>query len=132
MPDFGVILTVTALMVASFGLILSMGGILVYRGSSNKGLSELDAKTIISLQAQNEAQEKQMEAQEKQIQALEKKVARCEGVISTIRYTLKDRRRLRLEVKDDFVMLVDERTGAEITVPIHTGPLSKEEKEDRP
>src|SRR5258708_7213911 len=97
-----------------------------------KGLSELDAKTIISLQAQNEAQEKQMEAQEKQIQALEKKVARCEGVISTIRYTLKDRRRLRLEVKDDFVMLVDERTGAEITVPIHTGPLSKEEKEDRP
>ena len=77
--------------------------------------------TIQSLQAQNEAQEKQ-------IQALEKKVAKCEGVVSTIRYTLKDRRRLRLEVKDDFVTLIDERTGAEITVPIHTGPLEKEKE----
>src|SRR5258708_20356232 len=122
MPDFGFILPLTALMIALFGLILSIGGILVYRGSRNKGLSELDAKTIISLQAQNEAQEKQMEAQEKQIQALEKKVARCEGVISTIRYTLKDRRRPPPEWKDDFDRLFNAPTAPKLTSPTHTPP----------
>jgi len=127
MPDFSsFFLPIFSLVIALFA---AVGVVVAFLGNRNKGLSEVQTSTITSLQATIQSLQAQNEAQEKQIQALEKKVAKCEGVISTIRYTLKDRRRLRLEVKDDFVMLIDERTGAEITVPIHTGSLSKEEKE---
>ncbi len=127
MPDFSSFVPMFSLVIA---LLAAVGVVVAFLGNRNKGLSEVQTSTITSLQATIGSLQAQNEAQEKQMQTLEKKVARCEGVISTIRYTLKDRRRLRLEVKDDFVTLVDERTGAEITVPIHNGPLSKEEKED--
>src|SRR6266699_6216884 len=126
MPDFSSFVPMFSLVIALFA---AVGVVVAFLGNRNKGLSEVQTSTITSLQATIQSLQAQNEAQEKQIQALEKKVAKCEGVISTIRYTLKDRRRLVLSVKDDFVMLVDERTGAEITVPIHNGPLSKEEKE---
>src|SRR6266852_5928482 len=121
MSDFGVLLPLTALMIALFGLILSVGGIFVYRGSRNKGLSELDAKTITSLQAQNEAQEKQ-------IHILEKKIARCEGVISTLQFTLKSRRGLLLEVNGELITITDTRTGAEqsVKIKIDSGELKEE------
>jgi len=129
MPDAVLFLPLLSIGIALIGTIGTVGFVIAFLGNRNKGLSEVQTSTITSLQATIQSLQAQNEAQEKQIQALDKKVARCEGVISTIRYTLKDRRRLRLEVKDDFVTLVDERTGAEITVPIHNGSLSKEEKE---
>ncbi len=124
------LLPLTALMIAIFGMVLSVGSILIYRGSRGKGLSELDAKTITSLQAQNSSQEKQMQAQEKQMQVMEKKIMQLDRTIKTIQDTLRKRRKLRLEINGEYVTLIDERTGAEITVPIHTGPLEKENKEE--
>ncbi len=99
---------------------------IAFVGNRNRGLSEVQGSTIVALQAQNEAQEKQ-------IKILEKKIMRLEGVLSTLQYTLKDRRRLRLEVRDEYVILTDERTGAEITVPvqIHVNEaVHKDEKEE--
>ncbi len=124
------LLPLTALMIAIFGMVLSVGSILIYRGSRGKGLSELDAKTITSLQATIVALEAQDEAREKQVAVLEKKVAQHERVLHTVQDILRKRRRLRLEINDQYVTLIDERTSAEITVPIHkTGPLEKIEKE---
>ncbi len=123
------LLPLTALMIAVFGMVLSVGSILIYRGSRGKGLSELDAKTITSLQATIVALEAQDKAREKQVQILDKKVAQHERVLHTIQDMLRKRRKLRLEINDQYVTLIDERTGAEITVPIHTGPLEKLEKE---
>jgi TolA-binding protein len=121
MPDFFLpILSIGIALVAAAGTI---GFVVSFVGNRNRGLSEVQMNTISALQAQNQAQGQQ-------IQALEKKITRLEGVIHTLQYTLKERRRLKLEVKDDFVLLLDERTGAEITVPIHTsGPLEKLDKE---
>src|SRR5260221_10352051 len=130
MLDFGPFLPLLSVAGVLFGIIGTVGFVLAFIGKRNEGLSTVQASTIQSLQATIQSLQAQNEAQDKQMQTLEKKMARCEGVISTIRYTLKDRRRLRLEVKDDFVTLTDERTGAEITVPIHTsGQLEKEDKE---
>lgn len=130
MPDLSSFLPVLSIMIALFGIVGTVGFVIVFTGNRNRGLSEAQGNTIAALNSTIAALQAQDEIREKQIQVLEKKVARCEGVISTIRYTLKDRRKLRLDVKDDFVTLTDERTGSEITVPIHTsGSLEKEEKE---
>ena len=119
MPDFSAFLPVLSIMIA---LGAAIGVVIAFLGNRSRGLSEVQSSTITALQAQNQAQEQQ-------IKILEKKITRLEGVLSTLQYTLKERRRLRLEIKDEFVILYDERTGAEITVPvqIHIEAIPKEE-----
>lgn len=127
MPEPGILLPIMSLIIA---LGAAVGVVVAFLGNKNKGLSEVQNSTIVSLQATIQALQAQLVAQEKQMQGLEKKIARCENVMNTIRYTLKERRKLRLEIKDDFVMLTDERTGSEISVPIHpSGQLEQEDKE---
>ena len=130
MTDFGpLFLPLLSIGIAFFGVAGTVGFVIVFIGNRNRGLAQTQSDTS---EAQNNtitALEAQIRAQDAQIKALEKKVARCEGVMSTIQYTLKERRKLRLEVKDDFVTLIDERTGAEITVPIHTSGQLEKEKE---
>lgn len=125
MPDFSAFLPLISIVIA---LGAAVGVVIAFIGNKNRGLSQVQESTITSLQATITSLQAQNTVQEKQLQTLEKKVARCEGVLNTIKYTLKERRKLRLDVKDDFVTLIDERTGAEITVPIHPSP-EKEEKE---
>ncbi len=123
MPDFGAFLPVLSIMIA-LGAAISV--VIAFLGNRNRGLSEVQSSTITALQAQNQAQEQQ-------IKILEKKITRLEGVLSTLQYTLRERRRLRLEIKDEFVILYDERTGAEITVPVQIHITDKHEaipKED--
>ncbi len=126
MPEFAPFLPIISI---AMTLIFAIGIGIVYLGNRNKGLSELDAKTISSLQATIASLEAQDKAREKQVAVLEKKVAQHERVLHTVQDMLRKRRRLRLEINDQYVTLIDERTGAEITVPIHTGPLEKLEKE---
>ena len=127
MPDPGILLPLLSIVIALFGVIGSVGFVVAFTGNKNRGLSEVQNSTITSLQATIASLQAQNEAQEKHAQALEKKILHLEGIVRTIQYTLKERRRLKLEIKDDFVMLLDERTGAEISVPIHTtGTLEKE------
>lgn len=98
---------------------VTLGGLWVFRRTYVKQLGEM--------------QEKIIDAQEKQISILTKKVARLEGVLSTLQYTLKERRRLHLDIRDEFVIITDERTGAEITAHItdQHATVQKEEKEER-
>src|SRR6266851_4093963 len=97
MTDFGpLFLPLLSIGIAFFGVVGTVGFVIVFTGNRNRGLSEAQNNTITALEAH-------IRAQDAQIKALEKKVARCEGVMSTIQYTLKERRKLRLEVKDDFV-----------------------------
>src|SRR5216683_3480306 len=103
MPDFSSLLPIMSLILA---LGAAVGVVFAFIGNKNRGLSEAQGNTIAALNSTIAALQAQDEIREKQIQVIEKKVARCEGVISTISYTLKDRRRLRLEVKDDFVTLI--------------------------
>jgi hypothetical protein len=126
MPDFSSILPLLSIIIA---IGAAVGVVIAFLGNRNKGLSELDAKTISSLQATIASLEAQDKAREKQVAVLEKKVAQHERVLHTVQDMLRKRRRLRLEINDQYVTLIDERTGAEITVPIHTGPLEKIEKE---
>ncbi len=127
MPDFTPFLPLLSIVIA-LGAAISV--VIAFIGNKNKGLSEVQSSTITALQAQNAAQDQQMQMQDKQIQTLEKKVARMESVMRTTQDMLRKRRRLRLEINGEYVTLIDERTGAEITVPIHTGPLEKREKEE--
>jgi hypothetical protein len=98
---------------------VTLGGLWVFRRTYVKQLGEM--------------QEKIISAQEKQISILTKKVQRLEGVLSTLQYTLKERRRLHLDIKDDFVIITDERTGTEITAEItdrHPTVQKDEKKEE--
>lgn len=88
------------------------GGLWVFRRSYVKQLGELQESVISTYKSQNEAQELQ-------IKALEKKVARLEGVISTLKVTLNKRRGLLIEINDDLITLIDQRTGTEHAVQIH-------------
>ncbi len=114
-PFLPIVSIVIALMAAAFVVIS-------FIGNKNKGLSEVQNSTITALEAQ-------VRAQDAQIKAFETKLNRFERVLRTVQDTLRKRRRLRLEINDEYVTLIDERTSAEITVPIHTGPLENREKE---
>lgn len=104
-------------------IIVAIAGSFAFRGLANRSHSDIQKDTIEALQAQNAAQEKQ-------IQALERKIARLEGILSTLQTTLKKRRGLLIEINDDVITLVDQRTGAEHTVQIHTtGQLEQIDKE---
>ncbi len=109
MPD----LTSTFLPFLSMALALAaaIGVALVFVGTKNRGLSEVQADTITALQAQNQAQAQQMKI-------LEKKIARLESTFSTLQVTLKKRQGLLIEVNDELITIINQRTGAEQTVRI--------------
>ena len=109
MPD----LTSTFLPLLSMALALAaaIGVALVFVGTKNRGLSEVQADTITALQAQNQAQAQQMKI-------LEKKIARLESTFSTLQVTLKKRQGLLIEVNDELITVINQRTGAEQTVKI--------------
>ncbi len=109
MPD----LTSTFLPFLSMALALAaaIGVALVFVGTKNRGLSEVQADTITALQAQNQAQAQQMKI-------LEKKIARLESTFSTLQVTLKKRQGLLIEVNDELITIINQRTGAEQTVKI--------------
>ena len=88
------------------------GGLWIFKRTYTKQLGELQQSVINTYKSQNDAQELQ-------IKALEKKVARLEGALSTIQITLKKRRGLLIEVDDDTITLIDQRTGAEHSVKIN-------------
>ncbi len=116
MPDFGAFLPLLSIAIA---LSAAIGVVIAFVGNKNRGMSEVQTNTITALQAQNTAQEKQ-------IQVLEKKITRLEGVFFTLQVTLKKRRGLLIEVNDDVITLIDQRTGVEHVVQIHTtGQLEK-------
>ncbi len=127
--NFSVLIVVGNFIILVAGIV---GGYFGLRSSMAKGSQALQDRVRQTLLDENQVLQDRLKRVEEicksDREALEKKLARVEGVVSTIRYMLKDRRRLRLEVKDDFVMLIDERPGAEIAVPIHTGPLEKEKE----
>ena len=105
-------------------IVLAIAGSFAFRGLANRSHSDIQKDTIEALIAQNDAQEKQ-------IKTLEKKLVRVEGILSTLQITLKKRRGLLIEINDDVITLVDQRTGAEHTVQIHTtGQLEKIDKEE--
>lgn len=89
-----------------------VGGLWIFKRSSVKQLGELQQSVINTYKAQNEAQELQ-------IKALATKVKRLEDTLATLKITLKKRRGLLIEVNDDVITLVDQRTGAEHTVQIN-------------
>ncbi len=109
MPD----LTSSLLPFLSMALALAaaIGVALVFVGTKNRGLSEVQADTITALQAQNQAQAQQ-------IKILEKKIARLESTFSTLQVTLKKRQGLLIEVNDELITIINQRTGAEQTVKI--------------
>ncbi len=127
MPD----LTSTFLPFLSMALALAaaIGVALVFVGTKNRGLSEVQADTITALQAQNQAQAQQMKI-------LERKIARLESTFSTLQVTLKKRQGLLIEVNDELITIINQRTGAEQTVKIKidSGELlaldEKKEKEN--
>lgn len=91
---------------------ITFGGLWIFKRTNVKQLGEMQEKVIATYKSQNDAQELQ-------IKALEKKVARLEGALSTIQITLKKRRGLLIEVDDDTITLIDQRTGAEHSVKIN-------------
>ncbi|SRR5258708_7360320 len=130
-------INVSALLVLGNFIVLVaglLGGYFVVRSSMAKGAAVLQDRVRQTLLDENQILQDRLKRVEEECASsrtmLEKKIARLQDLLATLKYTLKDRRKLRLEVKDDFVTLTDERTGAEITVPIHTGTLEKEGKEN--
>ncbi len=108
MPDF-VVNSLPAAVIALIGL---LSGVIAYRRFNTKQLGEIQEKVI-------DAYKSQSEAQDKQIKMLKEKVQRLEAIFSTLQITLKKRRGLLIEINDDLITLVDQRTGAEHAVQIH-------------
>lgn len=100
MPDLATLLPLLSLIIATGA---AVGVVVAFLGNKNRGLSEVQSSTITALQAQNEAQEHQ-------IKMLEKKIVRLNRIVLTIEYALK-RRGLRIEIDDEAITLVDERSG---------------------
>jgi len=109
MPD----LTSTFLPFLSMALALAaaIGVALVFVGTKNRGLSEVQADTITALKATTPAQAQKMKI-------LEKTIARLESTFSTLQVTLKKRQGLLIEVNDELITIINQRTGAEQTVKI--------------
>lgn len=89
-----------------------VGGLWIFKRSYVKQLGELQQSVIATYKAENEAQELK-------IKSLERKVTRLESVLATLQVTLKKRRGLLIEINDDLITLVDQRTGTEHAVQIH-------------
>ncbi len=112
------------MMVITIGIML--GGLWAFRRAYVKQIGELHESAITTYKSLNEVQEKQ-------IKALEKKVQRLEAIFSTLQITLKKRRGLLIEINDDLITLVDQRTGTEQTVQIvvtdqHEAILKEDDK----
>ncbi len=123
MLDFGPFSPLLTLFITLCAAMGPIALVINWIGNRSKGLSEVQNSTVTALEAQ-------VRAQDAQIKAFETKLNRFERILRTIQDTLRKRRRLRLEINDEYVTLIDERTSAEITVPIHTGPLERVEKEE--
>lgn len=108
MPEPSTYLPVLSIAIA---LMAAIGVVIAFIGNKNRGLTLVQESTITALQAQNEAQENQ-------IRILEKKIALLENTFATLQVTLKKRRGLLLEVNDDLITIIDQRTGVEQTMKI--------------
>lgn len=108
-PEFGALLPVMSIVITLCAVI---GGAIAFRGNQGKGNSEIQQSTIMAQQAQ-------LDTQDKQIKALKEKVTRLEAIFSTLQITLKKRRGLLIEISDDLITLIDQRTGTEQSVKIH-------------
>lgn len=89
-----------------------VGGLWVFRKSYTKQLGELQ-KSV------NDTYKSLSEVQDKQIKMLKEKVTKLEATLSTLQITLKKRRGLLIEINEDLITLIDQRTGAEHAVQIH-------------
>ena len=118
--DFGLVLLPVLSIILTVAV--AVGAVFAFRGNAHKSANEIQKSTIDALTAQNEAQEKQ-------IKALERKIERLEMTLATLQYTLQKRRGIVVEINDDMVTLVDQRTGQEHTVKIHTPDQEKTEQE---
>jgi hypothetical protein len=106
-PEFNALLPVLSIVLT---LCMAVGTVMAFRGNTGKGLSEAQEKAITALTTQNEVQEKQIER-------LEKKLVHLNRVMLTVEYALK-RRGLRIEIDDDAITLIDEKTRANQTTQI--------------
>ena len=107
-------------------LIASLVGAIAYRRNNTKQLRDIQDKVIETYKTQNELQEKQ-------IKLLEKKITHLENVLNTLGQTLKHRRGLLIEIHDEVITLIDQRTGTEHTVQVRTtGQPEKEPDEKAP
>lgn len=93
-------------------LAITLGGLWIFKRTNVKQLGELQEKVIATYKSENEAQGLQ-------IKTLAAKVKRLEDTLATLKITLKKRRGLLIEINDDLITLVDQRTGAEHTVQIN-------------
>ena len=105
---------------------ITLGGLWIFKRTNVKQLGEMQEKVIATYKSENEVQAKQ-------ISTLEKKVQRLEGVLSTLQITLKKRRGLLIEISDDLITLIDQRTGTEQSVKIHidSGELDAIDMKDK-
>ena len=108
-PEFSSLLPLMSIFITICAVI---GGAIAFGGNRGKGASEIQQSTIMAQQAQ-------LDTQDKQIKALKEKVQRLEAIFSTLQVTLKKRRGLLIEINDDLITLVDQRTGTEQSVKIH-------------
>ena len=106
MPEF----ILTSLPGIIIMLVATLIGAVAYRRNNTKQLIEMRSQLIDTYKAQ-------VELQEKQIKALEKKVTHLNRVMMTVEYALK-RRGLRIEIDDEAITLIDERSRANQTVQI--------------
>lgn len=88
------------------------GGLWIFKRSYVKQLGELQQSVIDTYKSQSEAQDKE-------INLLKRKVTKLEAVLTTLQVTLKKQRGLLIEINDDLITLVDQRTGTEHAVQIH-------------
>lgn len=93
-------------------LAITLGGLWVFKRTNVKQIGEMQEKVIATYKSENEVQELK-------IKSLERKVKQLEAVLATLQVTLKKRRGLLIEISDDLITLVDQRTGAEHAVQIH-------------
>jgi hypothetical protein len=86
-----------------FFVSVTVSGFLMWRGSQGKEASQIQDRAITALEAQMKVQEKE--------------ILRLKRVVLTIEYALK-RRGLRIQIDNDAITLVDERSRANQTVQI--------------
>jgi hypothetical protein len=119
-PEISSLLSIAIALIAAFG---TVAFVIAFVGNRNRGLSEVQNSTIMAQQAQ-------IDTQEKQIKALEKKLVHLNRVVLTVEYALK-RRGLRIEIDEDAITLIDERTRANQTVQIRMMEAMHHQEEDK-
>lgn len=107
LTDISPSLSIMITLLVAFG---SIAFVIAFVGNKNRGLSEVQNSTITAQQAQ-------IDTQEKQIKALEKKIVHLNRIMLTVEYALK-RRGLRIEIDDEAITLIDERSRSNQTVQI--------------